>query len=363
VVTTTADSGPGSLRDAINQINADTGHTLYASPSNPSVDEIDFNITAASDTGGGYNSTTGVATIAPQSALPTITNHVIIDGYTQPGSSPNTNPMGGADPRDNAVRLIVLDGSRGGASFDGLDVFGGNSTIRGLVLQNFSAGVSFFTNNPNALSNGNVVTGDDITSGVDLEDSSGNTIGGTTPAARNLISGGVAVFIAGDIGVAPSNNNLVEGNYIGVDTSGLAVSTNQNSNLGIDFIGLAQDNTIGGTSIAARNVISGWNANVEMDSDWPISDCTGNILEGNYIGTDATGTVALPGPFANTGGGISLNASGNTIGGLTSTPGTGAGNLISGSGFWALQVGGDNNMIQGNLIGTDAGGHNPLPNS
>src|ERR1700751_3788141 len=46
VVTTTADSGPGSLRDAINQVNADTSHALYASPSNPSVDEIDFAIPA-----------------------------------------------------------------------------------------------------------------------------------------------------------------------------------------------------------------------------------------------------------------------------------------------------------------------------
>src|SRR6266436_4992227 len=53
IVSTTADSGPGSLRDAIAQVNADTSHALYASPSNSSVDEIDFNITAASDTGGG----------------------------------------------------------------------------------------------------------------------------------------------------------------------------------------------------------------------------------------------------------------------------------------------------------------------
>jgi hypothetical protein len=58
VVTTTADCGPGSLRDAINQVNADTSHALYASPSNPAVDEIDFNITAGSDTGGGFNATT-----------------------------------------------------------------------------------------------------------------------------------------------------------------------------------------------------------------------------------------------------------------------------------------------------------------
>jgi hypothetical protein len=71
LVTTTADTGPGSLRDAITQVNADTSHILYPSPSNSSVDEIDFNITAASDTGGGFNSATGVATITP----PTVRRH------------------------------------------------------------------------------------------------------------------------------------------------------------------------------------------------------------------------------------------------------------------------------------------------
>jgi hypothetical protein len=85
VVTTTADGGPGSLRDAINQINADTSHALYASPSNPSEDEIDFAVTAASDTGGGFHAGTGVATITPQSGLPDVTNAVTIDGWSQPG--------------------------------------------------------------------------------------------------------------------------------------------------------------------------------------------------------------------------------------------------------------------------------------
>src|SRR6516165_5872611 len=111
LVTTTADSGPGSLRDAITQINADTNHTLYASPSNSSVDEIDFNVTAASDVAGGgsgYNSTTGVATITPQTSLPSITNAVLIDGYTQAGGSGNTNPFGQAD---NAVLKVELNGS------------------------------------------------------------------------------------------------------------------------------------------------------------------------------------------------------------------------------------------------------------
>src|SRR5262245_21625583 len=74
VVTTTADSGPGSLRDAIIQVNADTSHTLYTSPSDPNKDEIDFQITGS-----------GVQTIMPLSALPAITNAVIVDGTTQCG--------------------------------------------------------------------------------------------------------------------------------------------------------------------------------------------------------------------------------------------------------------------------------------
>src|SRR5208282_4524293 len=66
-------------------VDLETSHALYTSPSNPSVDEIDFNITATSDTGGGFNAGTGVATITPQSALPSITNAVLINGYTQQG--------------------------------------------------------------------------------------------------------------------------------------------------------------------------------------------------------------------------------------------------------------------------------------
>jgi hypothetical protein len=75
LVTTTADSGPGSFRDAIAQVNIDINHAQYNSPSEPGVDEIDFAITAASDSAGGgvgYDSAIGVATITPQAALPTM---------------------------------------------------------------------------------------------------------------------------------------------------------------------------------------------------------------------------------------------------------------------------------------------------
>ena len=86
-VTTTADSGAGSLRQAITDANGSPGH-----------DDIAFNITGS-----------GVHTIAPATALPTITDQVTIDGYTQPGASANTN---GPSQGTNAVIQIEIDGYR-----------------------------------------------------------------------------------------------------------------------------------------------------------------------------------------------------------------------------------------------------------
>ena len=162
--------------------------------------------------------------------------------------------------------------------------------------------------------------------GVNLVDgSSDNTIGGTTAAARNIISGNPdnrGVFIGvSEVAGSISSGNVVEGNYIGTDKTGTAALAN-----GYDGVELgtgATGNTIGGTTAAARNVISGnANAGVEIDG------ANGNVVEGDYIGTDWTGTVAIGN---GTGVEIDTSASGNTIGGVTSTPGTGAGNVISGN--------------------------------
>ena len=90
--TTNADSGPGSLRQAILDANASSGG-----------DEIHFNIPGA-----------GVQTITPTTELPVSTGPVTIDGYTQPGAVVNTNATGAL----NSVVRIELDGSAlsGGAS-------------------------------------------------------------------------------------------------------------------------------------------------------------------------------------------------------------------------------------------------------
>src|SRR5215475_3574234 len=131
-VMNTADSGAGSLRQAILDANGNAGP-----------DTIAFNIPGA-----------GVHTIHPATLLPTITGPVTIDGYTQPSSSPNSNPPGQGS---NAVILVELDGT--GLIGDGLLVTGGDSTFRGLTINRFATtgnGVRLTTNG------GNVIAGNFI---------------------------------------------------------------------------------------------------------------------------------------------------------------------------------------------------------
>src|SRR5262249_14284985 len=112
VVINTNDTGAGSLRDAIICANSTAG-----------TDTISFNIPGS-----------GVHTISPASALTTLTDPVIIDGYTQPLSSANTNGPGLAD---NSVHLIELSGASAGAGADGLKIMAGNSIVRGLAVNHF----------------------------------------------------------------------------------------------------------------------------------------------------------------------------------------------------------------------------------
>jgi len=102
-----------SLCEAINTANANAGP-----------DTITFNIPGP-----------GPHTIQPTSALPTITDMVIIDGYTQPGATTNTN---GPGLGINAVLMIELDGSNAGVGVSGLRITAGNSTVRGLVINRFN---------------------------------------------------------------------------------------------------------------------------------------------------------------------------------------------------------------------------------
>ncbi len=174
---------------------------------------------------------------------------------------------------------------------------------------------------------------------------------GAVTVSTNVISGNVN-------GVAIENSSyaVVTGNFIGTDGTGtLAVDSrgvpfgNVTGN-GVWIVGSSASNTIGGPTAADRNIISGNTDGVRITTD---SGYTSNVIQNNYIGTNASGTAAIP----NTVNGISVSGSSNTI----------VGNLISGNLGFGLEIGGgflsgDSNIVQGNRIGTRAGGVSPLPN-
>jgi titin len=181
---------------------------------------------------------------------------------------------------------------------------------------------------------------------------SGNTIGGDQPGQGNLISGNGSTNPAqgsGSDGVhinSHGSNNLVLGNYIGTDITGTVALPNLRWGVGDN--GYA--NTIGGLTPGAANVISG------NRSDGVAFGGNLNVLEGNYIGTDPTGSSAVP----NAGNGVNVaGGSTNTIGGPT----PGAGNVISGNTKNGLAVtAGTGTLVEGNWIGTDHTGTAPLGN-
>src|SRR5262249_34656577 len=259
----------------------------------PGQDTITF---AIPTTDPGYQSSTGAFIIKPTSALPTLTDPVVLDGYSQPGASPNTLTIG-----DNAVLKIVLDGSLAGV-VDGLVIAGGNSTVSGLVIDNFAG-----------------------------------------------------VLDGGGLVLSGSGNDVVTGNFIGTDVTGEYAATNSN---GIRTT--SPENRIGGASPADRNIISGNNPAQHLNQYYPDGirlESAGNLIEGDYIGTDKTGTSALGNYY-----GILDAFGGNTIGGLTGTPGTGVGNVISGNIALGLFLTGNQNLVAGNLIGTTPTGLAALGN-
>ena len=335
-VTTTADSGAGSLRQAITDANGNVG-----------ADIIQFNIVGS-----------GVQTIAPASALPTITDGVTIDGYSQPGASANTNAP---DQGTNAVILIEIDGTNTGTGSEAAVLFfgpaSGNSAVRGLAINRGKwagirvsgvAGMSidgnFIGTDPTGTApHGNTDFGIQVNNGA-----SSITIGGTTPAARNLISGNGMQGVNFGSGGNGGTGHLVQGNLIGTDASGgNALVGNQT---GI-HVSSSMNVTIGGTTAAARNVISGNGGyGVRLNSGSNL------VASGNFIGTDVTGA----GPLGNLNYGFLVDANGSTIGGSAA----GAGNVISANAIDGISISGGVTgvVIQGNFIGTDATGTFALGN-
>src|SRR5581483_5122260 len=182
--------------------------------------------------------------------------------------------------------------------------------------------------------------------GVELDGTaSGNTIGGTTPGARNVISGNNLIGVLLD----PAQGNTIEGNYIGTTQSGSQALGN---GTGVDLAN-SSGNTIGGTGAGARNVISGNVTGVQLREG-----AASNVVEGNYIGTDAAGTADV----GNAQTGVLLSgASNNRIGGTAA----GSRNVIYGNDDNGIELVGSGttaNVAAGNLIGTDVTASAPLPN-
>ena len=390
-VTNTNDAGAGSLRDAITLANA-----------NPmDADNIIFNIPTSDPN---YNSTTGIYTITLNSLLPYVTSiSVNIDGTTQPGNTniygpeiclrSTTNllygicfPLSGGVLKGliiNGFQLGVLitkyltfpsgnclvsdcylgvnyDGTNASPNDIGIACYGGvngNTISNNLISGNTTAGVGLRSSNSNIVK-GNLV-GSDRTGlfrvpnyyGVAIDSSSSNTIGGSTISDRNLISGNSYAGVA--INNNLSTNNFIRGNYIGVNVNAVNSADTISNYYGI-AINESSNNIIGGNTAGYRNIISG-----NTDAGIAILGTTssGNTITGNFIGTNSTGVDSI----AN-GNGILLSGANNTfIGGNVS----GAKNVISGNhlaGIAMAYYGTRNNVVMGNYIGTDKSGMFPLSN-
>ena len=392
LVTNTADSGLGSLRQAILDADGSPGST------------IDFSIGS------------GAQTISPHSVLPDLTGTTTIDGTSQPGYVTGTP-------------LIQIDGSLAGGNVNGLilDPGAGGSMIRGLIISDFTGNdYGLFVNCSNTTIQGNWIGTNAAGTaaaanggGITLQNANNDLIGtngdGVNDAAeQNVISGNTSDGIF----IFQSNSNTVAGNYIGTNAAGTVAVGNGSVGVQIAAGGSTSNNNIIGTNGSndaynadEKNVISansgggvssdgantvvagnwiglnvsgaalgnggtgvnmtgangriGTNADGIADADernvidpnntWGITvGGAGDVVAGNYVGTDPTGTIAFP----STGRAVEIGSN-VTLGGTTAADR----NVIAGSTYGVYLNGVANSTIVGNYIGTNAAGTGALPNN
>ncbi|MBI4748872.1 MAG: hypothetical protein HY774_10315 [Acidobacteria bacterium] len=338
VVTTTTDNGdnanptPGSLRFALAKIT--------------SGNRIVFNVPR---TDPGFSN--GTVIFRPPVQYPALNaSDVTIDGTIQTTMVGDTNPQG---PE------IFISGERGLNA--GLLVSTSRNTIRGLGVINFRGGdgaVGIAFEGEGASSNKvfgcfigigpDGVQSAPNTRGVIINESNGNQIGGPAATERNVISGNTEIGI--QVSGFQTQGNLIQNNLIGPAANGEAAVTGTGNQriAGISVEGL-ETQIIG-------NVISG-NGGIQ-GGDGLVMTGDKNTVTGNRIGTNLTGTTAIPNGLD----GITVGGSANRIGGLVA----GEGNQVSGNGRNGIFVGftekATANLIQGNLIGVDATGQTALAN-
>ncbi len=308
----TGDGGSGSLRQAILDANA-----------NPGNDDIAFAIPG-----------NGVQTIQLASPLPDIVDPVYIDGYTQPGASPNSNPPG------QGFNTVIEVEVKGTASPDApcFTVKAGNSdtigmVIRGLAINRCSSAIFVTNGGDYAQIRGNFIGTDAFGTVGQVSLNGGIRVAGATGVliAANLVSGTHSSGISlgsGAPGGAP--DATVVGNLVGTSAAGdVAVP---NAGYGIDFLPDCGSTVIGGPTADARNVVSG-------NSSGIVGQCATIQIVGNYVGTDVTGTRPL----------------GNSHDGLILGLGLVQGNVIAANDIGIEEICEVCSLqVYGNFIGTDA---------
>jgi len=323
------DLGRCTLRAAIQEANLITGK-----------DTIAFGIPGS-----------GPHTIRPDSALPTIADPVIIDGYTQSGSRPNS---AAAKSGLNTLLKIELDGSNleGAAAVtrSGLHITSGNSTVRGLVINRCCSAI-VMNGNGNNIVEGNFL-GTDVAGMVALSNFTGvttynypdnNVIGGSTAASRNLISGN-------ELGIELNggSNNVIRGNLIGTNKQG-------EGDLGHDRYSIRLNGS--GYNLIADNVVA--NSRTGGIILWEHSP--GNVIRDNIVkANQEQDGIAIIGPDVSDNQIISNEVTANDRNGILLSnieSFTVDNNIITSNGGDGLRlIDTWNGHIAGNLIGTDASG-------
>ena len=351
VVSNALDAGPGSLRAA-----------LYYALDHPGT-TITFNIPLNDP---GFSN--GVFTILLTDVLPSILNNTVIDSVFQPNAS----------PENRNICLSSISPPIPGTFPFGLRFHGTNSAVKGLAITSVpAAGILIEQGARSNIIGGplssdrNVISGSGQ-QGILISDTNsignviqGNFIGLDTAGNAALSNAweGIAIFngsqhnlvtsnvISGNgaagVRIGGANGNTVQGNLIGLDASGTTALPNGWHGIGI-YNG-SQSNLIGGSLPGQRNVVSG---NMQQGIAITDTNSIGNIVEGNYIGLSANGSSSISNHWE----GIAIYNGAQFI--------TIADNVISGNGT-GLAISGpgtDNQVVRGNYIGLDAGGNVALPN-
>lgn len=314
-VTSTADSGAGTLRQAIIAANGEAPETPVT---------IEFAIGS------------GPQAIAPTTALPAITHPVVLDGETQPGF--------------DGVPLIEIRGDSAPAGSSGLVLSGhSGSTVRGLAVTRFLTdnGVGGYGLVVQTGSDDHVIAGNWFGVTGDGTTAAGNERGGVFVRGSDVHVDGNVISANGDYGILANAGTglLVRGNYIGVGADGETALGNES---GIFVLDVATNGTFGGDADGDRNVISGnTSAQVAIGN----ASASGHVVRGNRIGIDADGTAVVLGGSV----GVAINGAPDL---------TIADNVIGGQQTAAIRVinlSSDRIVIQGNRIGIDSSGAIALP--